>query len=174
VTGRRGLARRGAAVALGAAVYLVMVGSLGPWAVAQGVLIACAALLVARPLFAPGRAERTWSWAYLARLLGRSGRNVVRGSWAVGLTAAGLRPVPRPAWIEVPVAERSPGQPDVVALLETFSPGTYLVDHDEERGVMLFHVFDEAGAEPLRRSLLHALGHGERADEPSGGTGEAR
>lgn len=153
----RGVSRRGVAVGLGAALYLAMVGSVAPWAVVQGLLAAWVALLVARPLLAPAHAEKTWSWAYLARLLVRSGREVVRGSWTVGLVAAGLRPVPRPAWIEVPVGERSPAHPDVVALLETFSPGSYLVEHDEERGVMLFHVFDAADAERLRRSLLDAL-----------------
>ena len=154
---RRGWARRVAAVGLGTALYLAMVGSAGPWAVAQGVLVAYGALLVARPLLAP-RAKKTWSWRYLTRLLLRSGRDVVHGSWTVGLAAVALSPVPRPAWIEVPVGERSPAHPDVVALLETFSPGTYLVDHDERRGVMLFHVFDAADAEPLRRSLVEALG----------------
>lgn len=159
----RGVTRRGAAVGLGAALYLAMVGSVDPWAVAQGVLAAWGALLVARPLRAPEPAETSWSWTYMARLLGRSGRDALRGSWTIALAAAGIRPVPRPAWIEVPVGENPPAHPDAVALLETFSPGSFLVEHDEERGVMLFHVFDAADAERLRRALLDALDGEERS-----------
>lgn len=151
------LAWRGAAIVAGAVLYLAVVGSAGAWAVVQGLVVAAGALAVSRPQLAPLRAG---SWRHLGRVAVRSARDVLAGSWKVGLTAAGLRPLPRPEWVEIPVADPAPAHPGALALLETFSPGTYLVEHDEERGVMLFHVFDTADAEALRRQLVPALGGG--------------
>lgn len=155
--GRRWILRLGGTAA-GAVLYLAMVGSLDPWAVVQGVAVSLAALLVARQRLPSAHRWAGTSWRELARLAMRSARDVVAGSWKVGLAAAGLRSLPRPAWVEVPVGEQPPAHLDAAAILETLSPGTYLVDFDEERNVMLFHVFDADDAEALRRSLLPALG----------------
>lgn len=168
MNGKR-LAWRVAAVVAGAGLYLAVVGSVGPWAVVQGLVVAAGALAVARPQVATLRAG---SWRLLGRVAARSARDVIAGSWKVGLVAAGLRPVPEPAWVEVRVGEPPLAHAGALALLETFSPGTFLAEHDEERGVMIFHVFDAADAPGLRRQLAPALGAaadetGEPPDAPS-------
>lgn len=177
MTRRRRLARRAAALAACALLYLGMVGSLDPWAVAQALAVSTAALAVARPQLASLRSGHRGSWGHLARVAVRSARDVFAGSWKVGLAAAGLRPVPEPAWVEVRVGERPPAHPGALGLLETLSPGTYVVDFDAERRTMLFHVFDAADAESLRRWLAPALdgaaGEGARGAEgpEAGGRG---
>ena len=169
----RRAARRAAALAALALLYLAMVGSLDPWAVAQAAVASAAALTLARPQLASLRSGHGRSWRHLARLAARSARDAVAGSFKVGLAAAGLRPLPEPAWVEVSVGERPPADPGALGLLETLSPGTYLVDFDEERRVMLFHVFDAADAEALRRLVAPALrgGEGAEAAGPEAGGG---
>lgn len=160
-----------AAVAGGTAIYLAVVGSLAPWAAVQGALAAAGAYALARTRSTDERPEGRRSWRALVPVAAATACDIFRGSWTVGSAAAGVRPVPRPEWVEVSVGEHPPVRPETLALLETMSPGSYLVDFDEERRVLLFHVFDHAEAEALRRRHARALAEEAAEAEAAPGDG---
>jgi multisubunit Na+/H+ antiporter MnhF subunit len=75
---------------------------------------------------------------------------VVVGTWEVTLVTLHLRPLKSPGIVEVPIGERTPTGVAVWAVVTGLTPGTFFVDVDRERGVVLIHVID-AGAP--RRSV---------------------
>ena len=164
-------------VVTGAAIYLVMVGRADGWSVAQGALAAAGARALVRRR--PGE-ERAWrdsrSWRVLARLAAGTARQVIEGSVRVGGAAVGLRPMPPSTLVELPLGERPRVHPGALALLETFSPGAYLVDVDRERHRLIFHVFDAAEREELRERNALAAGAWEGGEEggDEGGGGQGR
>lgn len=61
-----------------------------------------------------------------------------------------IRPLPQTGFVTVPIEERTPLGVAVCGLVTTLSPGSVLVEVDEERGVMLFHVLDASDPEAVR------------------------
>jgi multicomponent Na+:H+ antiporter subunit E len=150
------VSRRIAPLLGGTVVYLVMVGRLDVPSLLQGLAASAAALALARA-GGDGPAHRGSPWPLLRALPDLAVRQVAAGSWKVALAAAGLRPQPEPARVEVPLPGRPRVSPAALAVLETLSPGTFLIDLDEERGVMVFHLFDAADAPGLRRRHAELL-----------------
>lgn len=74
--------------------------------------------------------------------------DIVKGTWRVALAVLHLRPITRPGMIKVPVGERTPTGVAVSALTATLSPGTVLIESNEE--FMLFHVVDASDPEAVR------------------------
>lgn len=142
----------------GAAIYLVMVASVHPWAVVQGLAIAAAAAALAGGHGELPRGAEPQRWRLLAKLPNLLARQVLTGSYRVARVALGLEPVPRGTWVELPYGERPRVAPAALAIFETWSPGSYLVDVDSERRVLIFHVFDADDADDLRRRHSELLG----------------
>ena len=138
------------AVVVLAAVYLLALASTKPADVAAAVLVACAALAVARR--AP-RATTTGglrSALALPRLLAVTLADVARGTWEMALVVLGLRPATDAGVVEVPIGARTDVGTVVSALASTLSPGEVLLDIDAERGVYVLHVFDASDPDAVR------------------------
>ncbi len=77
--------------------------------------------------------------------------DVVVGTWEVTLVTLHLRPLKRPGIVEVPIGERTPAGVAVWAVVTGLPPGSFFVDVDRERGVVLIHVMDAADPKAFRR-----------------------
>lgn len=135
-------------------IYALALESFKLWDLAIGALIA-AALLAAtwRQLFAehqdvPGGVLRR-AVAFVPFALAVL-RDIVVGTWQVALVSLRLRPLPQVGIVAVPIGERTPLGVAVSGLVTTLSPGSVLVEVDEERGVMLYHVLDASDPEAVR------------------------
>lgn len=78
-------------------------------------------------------------------------RDIVVGTWEVTLVTLHLRPLERPGIVEVPIGERTPAGVAVWAVVAGLPPGSFFVDIDRERGVVLIHVMDAGDPEAFRR-----------------------
>ena len=76
---------------------------------------------------------------------------VVAGTWEVTLVTLHLRPLKSPGIVEVPIANRTPTGVAVWAVITGLAPGTFFVDVDRERGVVLIHVIDAGDPEAFSR-----------------------
>ena len=68
--------------------------------------------------------------------------NIITGTVEVALITLHFRPLDSPGIVAVPIGKRTPVGVAVSAMATTLSPGTYLVDVDRERDVMLIHAID--------------------------------
>lgn len=143
-------------VVLLAAVYLLVLGSVDPWDVAFGLLLA-AGLLVAlrrRPGAPAGHdGPLLPRLVALPALVGRLLVDVVDGTWEVGLRVLHLRPLEAPGIVAVPVGDRSPLGVAVTGLLVGLSPGSVLLEVDRDRRLMLFHVIDARDPDRVRARI---------------------
>lgn len=78
--------------------------------------------------------------------------DILRGTWEVSLVTLHIRRLTNTGLVVVPIGDRTPTGVAVSALATTLSPGTFLVDVDEERGVMLIHSIDAADPDKVRRA----------------------
>jgi multicomponent Na+:H+ antiporter subunit E len=127
-------------------VYCATLASFHPWDIFFGALFSTVLLFIFRRfLFG----ESSWG------LPGLPGRivaffpfaaatvyNIVTGTLDVTLVVLHLRPLKNPGIVAIPIAERTPTGVAVSMLATTLSPGTFLVDIDWERQVMLVHCLD--------------------------------
>ncbi len=128
------------------ATYALMLGSVDPWDLLFGALFAGAMLVAFRRFLFVGRPvgplvllRRALAFVpFVGAVLG----DIVVGTWWVTLVVLHLRPLSRPGIVAVPIGERTRVGVAVSALATTLSPGSYLVDVDWERRVMLYHVLD--------------------------------
>ena len=78
-------------------------------------------------------------------------KEVVAGTWEVTLVTLHLRSLERPGIVEVPIGERSPAGVAVWAVVVGLPPGSFFVDVDRARGVVLVHLIDAGDPEAFRR-----------------------
>ncbi len=76
---------------------------------------------------------------------------VIAGTWEVTLVTLHLRPLRSPGIVEVPIEERTPAGVAAWAVITSLAPGTFFVDVDQKRGVVLIHVIDAGDPEAFRR-----------------------
>lgn len=147
----------GAALAV---IYCLALASFQPWDLAIGAGLAAGVLALFRPyLFSPTHTSRagTPSLArravmflpYVAVIVA----DIIRGTWTVALITLHVRPLVHPGIVAVPIGERTPLGVTVSALATTLSPGTFLVDIDWQRRVMLIHTIDASDPEHFRESM---------------------
>jgi multisubunit Na+/H+ antiporter MnhE subunit len=77
--------------------------------------------------------------------------DIIEGTWTMLLIVLHIRPLDQYGIIEVPIGERSPTGVAVTTLVTTLSPGSFLVDVDDERRLMLFHNIDAGNPDAVRR-----------------------
>jgi multisubunit Na+/H+ antiporter MnhE subunit len=150
------------ALALLTAVYVATLATDDPLDIVVGAAIAAAVLAVStrwtRRLHGPealgdpgprglGRAMAAIPFA------GAVAAEVAIGTWQVSLIVLGIRPLRRPGLLELPIGERTPRGVAVFAMAIGLSPGTLLVDVDEERGVLVLHTIDLSDPAGLRVRL---------------------
>ena len=93
----------------------------------------------------PGSLTRAWAAAGLAA---QTASEMVRGSWRVArfcLGGAGS-----PGLVEIPQGDRSPDGVAVWGLLTGEAPDEFVVDIDEQRGVLIVHLVDASDPEAVR------------------------
>ena len=78
-------------------------------------------------------------------------REVLVGTWEVALVTLHLRPLERPGIVEVPIGEKTPTGRVVWAVIVGLTPGSFFVNVDGERGVVLIHIIDASDPEAFRR-----------------------
>jgi multicomponent Na+:H+ antiporter subunit E len=78
-------------------------------------------------------------------------REIVIGTWEVTLVTLHLRTLDRPGIVEVPIADRTPAGVAVWAVVTGLPPGSFFVDVDGDRGVVLIHILDASDPEAFRR-----------------------
>jgi multisubunit Na+/H+ antiporter MnhE subunit len=135
-------------------VYLLVLASTDPWDLAFGALLGTGLLLgtrdfvfTARPAPIAHLGLRTL--AFLP-FVGATAWDILRGTWMVALVVLHLRPLRHPGIVVIPFAERTPLGVAVTALVSGLSPGTFLVDVDEENRTMLVHVLDASDPDAVR------------------------
>lgn len=137
-------------------VYLLSLGSLDPLDAAEGLMLATALSLGLRGRLegpqgaGPSLADRV---AAFPLLVGGLLTDVLRGTWDVALRVVGLRPVECSGVVLVPIGERTQLGVAVTGLLAGLSPGSMLVEVDNERQAMLFHVIDASDPDAVRDHL---------------------
>lgn len=75
----------------------------------------------------------------------------LHGALLMAVAAVRRRPGSRGGFVEIPLGERTPSGAAASALFDSMTPGSYAVDIDEQRGVMLIHVLDASDEEAIRR-----------------------
>ena len=148
-----------AGVAALVAVWLLTLGSADPVDALLGAGLAVAVVLVGR---APGGATPGAGAdepSLATRVAATPGlvvavlADVAQGTWDVALRVLGLRPLARPGIVLVPIGERSPRGIAATGVLTALSPGSLLLEVDEQRGVLLFHVIDASDPDAVRARL---------------------
>ncbi len=135
-------------------VYALVLGSFAPADLAMGAVISGALMYGTRRfVFAEEPASQNifsrflHFWPFLVAEVW----NIVTGTWNVALVTLHIRPLVSPGIVAVPIGERTPVGVAVSAMATTLSPGTFLVDVDWERNVMLIHALDASDPEEVRR-----------------------
>ena len=139
-------------------VYALALASFHPWDLLIGASLSAALLFTSRG-FVFGTAPRPAGRGLT--LLGRAVafvpfalavfREIVVGNWEVTLVTLQLRPLVRPGIVAVPLGDRSPTGVAVWAVVTGLPPGSFFVDVDRERGVVLIHVLDARDPEAFRQ-----------------------
>lgn len=137
-------------------VYLSVLASLNPWDVLMGAAVAAGLLLAFERFLAAGRPAPLYSplgrflafWPFVVAVIW----DILTGAWTVIGIVLRIRPLARPGIVAVPTEDRTPTGVAVSALATTLSPGTFLVDVDWERGVMLIHSIDASDPDAVRES----------------------
>ena len=141
-------------------VYALALASFHPWDLLFGAGLSAALLFASRRFVfdADGTALRPAGRGLT--LLGRVVafvpfaavvfRNILAGNVEVTLVTLGLRPLLRPGIVAVPVGDRTPTGVAVWAVVTGLPPGSFFVDVDRERGVVLIHVLDARDPEAYR------------------------
>ena len=142
-------------------VYAFVLASFSPWDLLLGFVFSATLLYVFRD-FVLGNSASGRSSVRASELFGRVAAfgpfaavavwAIVEGTWEVTLVTLHLRRLESPGVVAVPIGERTSTGIAVSALVTTLSPGTFLVDVDEERGVMLIHTIDAGDPDAVREA----------------------
>ncbi|MGF1473428.1 MAG: Na+/H+ antiporter subunit E [Rubrobacteraceae bacterium] len=135
-------------------VFLLVLGSFKPADIFMGVVVAGVLIYGTRRLSFRNKptSQNLFSrfihfWPFLVAEIWI----IVNGTLEVALITLHIRPLASPGIVAVPIGERTPTGVAVSAQCTTLSPGTFLVDVDWERGVMLLHAIDATDPDEVRR-----------------------
>lgn len=78
-------------------------------------------------------------------------REVIVGTWLVARHVVGLQPLEHPGIVRIPIGERTPVSRGMAGYVLTVSPGTFLIDVDDETNELLVHAIDASDPDALRR-----------------------
>jgi multicomponent Na+:H+ antiporter subunit E len=78
-------------------------------------------------------------------------REIFTGTWLVARHVVGIQPLEHPGIVRIPIGERTAVSRGMAGYIITVSPGTFLVDFDDETNEMLVHAIDASDPDALRR-----------------------
>lgn len=134
--------------------YLLVLGSFKPLDIVMGFAIS-GALIYGTRRFSfrekPASSNLLGRFVYFWPFLIAEVWNIITGTLNVALVTLHVKPLISPGIVAVPIGERTPTGVAVSAQCTTLSPGTFLVDVDWERGVMLIHAIDASDPDEVRR-----------------------
>jgi multisubunit Na+/H+ antiporter MnhE subunit len=133
-------------------VYAFVLGSFKPLDLAFGAMVSGALILATRAMTYWDEPQRVgiltrviYFWPFAAATI----RDIITGTIEVTLVTLNIKPLVSPGIVAVPIGERTPTGVAVSSQASTLIPGTYLVDVDYERGVMLIHSIDASDPEAV-------------------------
>lgn len=133
-------------------VYALVLGSFEPLDLVLGAVVSGALIFATRAMSYWGEPQRLGIltrvihfWPFAVATIW----NIITGAIEVALVTMYLKPLVSPGIVAVPIGERTPTGIAVSAQTSTLSPGTYLVDVDYERGVILIHSIDASDPEAV-------------------------
>jgi multisubunit Na+/H+ antiporter MnhE subunit len=139
--------------------YAFVLASFDPWDLGFGAAVGAALLWSTRGFTfgdsiapvadLPRRAF--WSVPFAAAVLWE----IVKGTWNVVLVVLHVRPLAHPGLVAVPFEERSRLGVFVSALAMTISPGSFPVEFDWNRRIMLVHFLDASDPDAIRAEQQH-------------------
>jgi len=136
-------------------VYALALASFGPLDLLFGAVLSTALVFASRRfVFGDGPAEGP---SFLRRVVAffpfalAVFWEVVVGTWEVTLVTLHLRPLRAPGIVAVPIGNKTPAGLAAWAVVTGLPPGSFFVDVDEERGVVLIHTIDASDPEEFRR-----------------------
>jgi multisubunit Na+/H+ antiporter MnhE subunit len=136
------------------AVYVLVLASAAPWDIAIGVLIGVSLLLLAqgyvfggrlRPIPALGRRILAF-FPFVLMVIWE----IIHGTWDVALIVLHLRPLRKPGIIPLPIGDRTPLGIAISSLVVALPPGSFMVDVDYEKDVILIHMIDASDPDAIR------------------------
>lgn len=144
-------------------VYAMVLASFKPLDLLAGAVISCALIFGLNRFLFP---EKGWSGkvrggGFLRRAVafpvyaGAVVWDIIQGTWTVALYSLGVKKLRAPGIVAVPIGERTSVGVAVSSLATTLSPGTFLVEVNHERGVMLIHSIEAEDPDAVRDSLEH-------------------
>lgn len=143
-------------------VYALVLASFAPLDLLFGALVSCVVVLTLSRFLFP---ERGWSATIRGGFLVRVAAfpvyagvviwDIIQGTWTVAAYSLGIKKLQSPGIVAVPIGERTPVGVAVSSLATTLSPGTFLVEVDWERDVMLIHAIEAEDPDAVRDSLEH-------------------
>lgn len=154
--------RVGIGVAVLTAIYVATLATDDPLDIVVGAAIAAVVLAVSvrwtdrlrgpapPPDGGPGALRRAVAAVPFA---GAVAAEVAIGTWQVALIALGIRPLSAPGLLELPIGDRTQRGVAVFGMVVGLSPGTLMLDVDEDRGVLVLHTIDASDPEALRDRL---------------------
>jgi multicomponent Na+:H+ antiporter subunit E len=129
-------------------VYALALASFGPPDLLFGAALSTALLFASRRfVFGDGSVSGP---SFLRRVVAVFWEVVV-GTWEVTLVTLHLRPLRRPGIVAVPIGDKTPAGLAAWAVVTGLPPGSFFVDVDEERRVVLIHTIDASDPEAFRR-----------------------
>lgn len=148
------------AIVLLTVVYALVLASFEPLDLLFGALVSGVLVFTLSRFLFP---ERGWSATVRGGFLSRAAAfpayaaaviwDITLGTWTVAAYSLGIKKLQSPGIVAVPIGERTPVGVAVSSLATTLSPGTFLVDVDWEREVMLIHSIEAGDPDAVRSSL---------------------
>ena len=138
-------------------VYALTLASFAWEDLLAGLALAGGLLVLYRNQIFPGPHPATGYMLHIARNLPRllwlTLADVLKGTWLVASIVLGLRPLSHPGIVKIPMLEIGPAGTAIVSFLVTFSPGSFVIDYDWARRVMLVHYVDISDPDKIRADV---------------------
>ena len=126
-------------------VFLLVLAEFKLWNVVFGLIISGGLIVFARGLifeYEPADPHILRRAVYFWPFAAATVWNIITGTVQVALITLHFKPLDSPGIVAVPIGKRTPVGVAVSAMATTLSPGTYLIDVDREKRVMLIHAID--------------------------------
>jgi multicomponent Na+:H+ antiporter subunit E len=141
-------------VALGAVTYALTVASFAWEDLVFGAALTAILLASFRGVLLPRRLPSSRlvliAIVFFPAFVLASIRDIIKGTWLVARHVVGLQPLEHPGIVRIPLGERTPVSKGMAGYVITLSPGSFLVDVDEETNEMLVHMIDASDPDALR------------------------